>query len=242
MNYYLLGLYLGDGFISVDRVRVTDGSNYYKFSVICSDYNFDEVKSLIPRVFCDYHRTCKDGAYEYYSLCTKQQDFLLQFLPYGRRCGDKRIPQGLSREDFFELLSGLIDSDGTLDSESFNFLSTTIELIQGVASYLDKFGIEYTITHRVDKRGYKTVHCLRFSATTLNKMDLHLRVSYKQERLELLKKKSRGKLIKVSQDWIESNKEALEKLMPKSSFYKLCKGQKQGVRENIYEQIEGNLG
>lgn len=241
LNPYLIGLYLGDGFIAEDHTR-KDGSVYYKFSVICSEYNVEEIKSLVPRFFIDYHRECKDNAYHYYSVVTKHQDFCKEMIQYGRKCDEKVIPEGLCKEDFFELLSGLVDSDGTLDSESFNFLSTTENLVDGVIEYLKQFGIEYTKTVRYDKRGYKPVYCLRFSQSTVKKLGLHLRVVYKQDRLEALKKKSRGKVIQVSREWIDINSSLLESLMPKSSYYKLINGTVNHVRDNIYEQIERKLG
>ena len=231
---YFVGLWLGDGFLSLNMGK------YWKFGIVCSEFNYDEIYSIVkPTRVKEYQM--KNGKYKYFELFTGDKELTGYLLENcGSNARDKHLPGNVSREQFWELLSGLIDSDGTVDSKSYSMslLNSNKRIIDDVCSKLDEYDIGYSVSVRKSRKDiWADIYVVRFQNSDLCKMNLNLRVGYKKEAFEFLKEHSK-RFIEITDEQFQKNKEYLKSVLSRSTFYFFDTGKrKKRVTEEIYKHM-----
>ena len=232
MNYYFLGLYLGDGFIASDYYRIS-GSTYYKMGIVVNQWNKEEILNEMERPFTTKDRLTKDGKYTYCECFTKSQEFIKPFLEYGKNSKEKIFPkEELTEDQFWELASGLIDSDGSATIDNVRFYNTNKKLVEGMSDYLTKLGIKHSCNERQG-----CLYELVFSNEDINKTKLNLRTQYKRDRYEKLKQKSKGGYVEIDKDFVLKYEDQLKEIYSKSQMSRLKTGKVNKIRQSYYDTI-----
>lgn len=134
---YFMGLYLGDGSTAGEQVIITTNDNEI----------IDYIKNYCFKNDLDINKR-KLGYYLSSKEKTKNKNFLLNELKklnlFKRKSGEKFIPisyKTASREQRLQLLAGLIDSDGSLIKNNFDFISRSYTLAEDVAFLCRSLGL-----------------------------------------------------------------------------------------------------
>jgi phage terminase large subunit-like protein len=135
---YFLGVWLGDG--SKHRIAITTVDeeiiDYCKSIAIQYDLNFNKDEIT-------YHLTKGNVGHK-----GENVNHLLREFKKCNLINNKHIPFDYltsSKEDRYKLLAGLIDTDGTLDSKSFNFTNKNKQLSLDVVYLCRSLGLKATI-------------------------------------------------------------------------------------------------
>ena len=148
---YLCGFYLGDGWITKNKLK-----NGYRQSVVCfAQCNINEVNARFNRYFSETFLTeltlNRKGRW-YYRFHSAIADIFEQ-LCGSDRAKDKKIPNWIftqNEDNIRSFISGLIDSDGNIKRKGYCVGSSSKELICGLASLCDYIKI------RRNNVGYRT--------------------------------------------------------------------------------------
>lgn len=238
---YFEGLFIGDGFVNVHRIN-SDGTKYYKIGIIVNEYNVEEIKRCLGKYYIELEKDTKDSKYKYYSLKSSNQELAKYLIDnYGRISSEKKFPKDLSNEDFFELLSGMIDSDGFVDDYSCCFMNTNYSLCEHLSEELKLRGVKTSLYQTKKAKGtQKACWTVRIKSEDIQKLDVNLRVKYKQDRLNALKLKSVGGYTEINEEFLNTNLDSLKKLYSKSQISRLVRGTTKRIRTKYYNKILDN--
>jgi len=151
LNPYLLGVLLGDGCITKSGINITSGDIDYMNTVLKDyDYSFDN----------KYHFNFKGKS----RLFLKEE--LIRLDLFGKKSKTKFIPREFlynSIENRYSILSGLMDTDGTVDDRGhLSYTTISKQLANDVAFLIRSLGGVVTITNKIpfyrDKNGDK-IYC-----------------------------------------------------------------------------------
>ena len=141
LDPYVLGVLLGDGCI-IGKLQLSSADS----GII------DEINTRISG------KLTYKGGYDYNLIgCEKEKEFLIRYNLYGKSSKEKFIPEiykTLGIEARFELLKGLFDTDGCVDSRGHvSFTSVSEKLAKDVQYMARSLGANATLTR--NKAGYK---------------------------------------------------------------------------------------
>ncbi|MFW6311572.1 MAG: LAGLIDADG family homing endonuclease, partial [Nanoarchaeota archaeon] len=175
---YLMGLYLGDGYIDIKKNLA--GDTYGGFiSWVVSDEALDKVKSYIDFLGLGHSSSFKVGKNKIANVIKVfHSHFAFYIKDTFGTCKNKNIPDWVfktwNKQTIKYFIAGLIDSDGSKRSCSLVFSNTNINIINKLASLCAIVGIKTKIKNRYTK--YKGE---RYSFYELSLYDI-------QEKLPLL--------------------------------------------------------
>jgi len=157
---YLLGLLLGDGMISSGSIIISSADEEI----------LESVKSLV--LSNDLH-LIQHNEYDYsivkrqkQNTCPPSKNILIERLKemglYGKHSYDKFIPnnyKNASIDDRFNLIQGLMDTDGTVSKDMGrpSYSTTSKRLAEGVCEIIQSLGGICTITSRIPSYTYRGV-------------------------------------------------------------------------------------
>ena len=186
---YILGLWLGDGssnssVITVGKRDINDlidilNPQHNQFNkILLNEYN-ENVYSL--------RLTVEDG------VKTKSLSALLE---KANLKDNKHIPTDYllaSREQRLELLKGLIDSDGYIDSRgNANFYNTNIELVKQTKQLIESLG--YKVTFKTFIPNLKGVECKECGVLYFKPIEYVCKLAFKKNRIKLKQNVNDSKL------------------------------------------------
>ena len=181
---YILGLLIGDGSLSKQRIELTTADN-----PIVSEFT-SYVLDLGHSV--GIHNKAKTKAIGLYvNKNGLSHNILQQKLEsiglLGKKSGDKFIPknyQTSSKENRLELLAGLIDTDGYRDvNGSYEYTTKSLQLSEDVAFVARSLGFSVTISDKfVADELYYRLYMFN------NKIEIPSRLSRKQQKVRNIKK------------------------------------------------------
>jgi len=181
---YILGLLIGDGSLSKQRIELTTADN-----PIVSEFT-SYVLDLGHSV--GLHNKAKTKAIGLYvNKNGLSHNILQQKLEsiglLGKKSGDKFIPknyQTSSKENRLELLAGLIDTDGYRDvNGSYEYSTKSLQLSEDVAFVARSLGFSVTISDKfVADQLYYRLYMFN------NKIEIPSRLSRKQQKVRNIKK------------------------------------------------------
>ena len=181
---YILGLLIGDGSLSKQRIELTTADN-----PIVSEFT-SYVLELGHSV--GLHKKAKNKAIGLYvNKNGLSHNILQQKLEsiglLGKKSGDKFIPknyQTSSKENRLELLAGLIDTDGYRDvNGSYEYSTKSLQLSEDVAFVARSLGFSVTISDKfVADELYYRLYMFN------NKIEIPSRLSRKQQKVRNIKK------------------------------------------------------
>lgn len=189
-KYYVLGLYLGDGCVTVKRVN-KDGSVYYRAVFIVKDSVSELFRRWLTSNGINHRiaREIREKRREGYihEIMSDNQRFCKWLV---KECGmlkDKHLPDysKWTPEQKADFLSGYLDSDGSVDKESVYLFSTKKQIIEGLVEMADSYGVEFSSV-REYKTSFTTVYRARFKNSTLRKSFLNPRVDYKKNNFDTI--------------------------------------------------------
>lgn len=210
MLYYYLGLYLGDGSCRKGHLR-SDGTYYMRVTFVCKEPHYKDIENWFKQF--SYHQS--KGKVEYRCYSTSNKDVIKQLID---NCGDsynKHLPENMTDDQKWDLLSGFIDSDGCIDRDKIRFYNTNRDLIDQLEECLTSLDIGWTECVQSTKN--KTCWAIQINAEDLPRTDFRLKIDYKLERYNLLKNRSKGRKILVGETWFLTN------------YRELCKRLKEGT-------------
>jgi len=177
---YVLGLWLGDGAAAGPNITVGHRDVEHIVKVLQNNSQFD--KLLIKKYPYNPSYTLTPSVQK--GVRSKSLSFLLR---EQNLINNKHIPENYfnsSREQKIELLKGLMDSDGFIDSRGFaDFSNTNKTLAYGVYRLLYELGYKATITSRFGKfegETHKEVFIVRFKPR-----EYVVTIPFKKERIKL---------------------------------------------------------
>ena len=136
------------------------------------------------------------------------------------------------------MLAGLIDSDGTVSRDNLSFLNTNLNLIQGVAQWLDILDIKYYISTRKSTNSrWKDLKVLTIRAESIKDVKINLRVAYKKEQLKLLQAKAIGGYTNIDSDFVLKYESELRELYSRAQFSRLKSGKCTRIRTEYYKKL-----
>lgn len=181
---YILGLLIGDGSLSKQRIELTTADN-----PIGSEFT-SYVLELGHSV--GLHKKAKNKAIGLYvNKNGLSHNILQQKLEsiglLGKKSGDKFIPKNYqisSKENRLELLAGLIDTDGYRDvNGSYEYSTKSLQLSEDVAFIARSLGFSVTISDKfVADELYYRLYMFN------NKIEIPSRLSRKQQKVRNIKK------------------------------------------------------
>ncbi len=187
---YDLGVWLGDGsYTTTHLVRI-------------SSPNEEIIKSLSEKYlsYCNkVNANCKDYSFSKKSNLANQ---LRRLGLYNKRSGEKFIPREYlvaSIKDRWELLAGLIDTDGYMTwNKSIEYSTKSEQLAKDIQYLVHSLGGRVTLKRRdfVLKTGIKT-HIYRFNIQFTNHNKLPLKCTHKKKGKKNRKARGDAKRIKI---------------------------------------------
>ena len=115
------------------------------------------------------------------------------------------------------MLSGLLDTDGSVDKDIVRLFNTNLTIADGITEYLDDLEVGYSrIT--LSKGKNKPLEVIAIKAEDLPRSRFDLQIGYKRERYLKLKDRSRGRRIELGEFWFMENRSLLKRLFPKTTI------------------------
>lgn len=184
---YILGLWLGDG--ASDNGSITVGDR--DLPEICKllEHNIQFDKTIIKKY--------GSAATTVTITCTEKRrsKSLRSLLKENTLYRNKHIPQSYlqgSRKQRLELLCGLIDSDGYIDSRGYaNFYNTNLQLIQQVKCLIESLGYKVTYKEFIPK--LKGIECTLCGVLAFKPRELVCKLSFKTKRIKLERQENNSK-------------------------------------------------
>lgn len=136
LHPYVMGVLLGDGGFTQTSVGVSFPDDFIR----------EKVERLLPDGDCLSHRDEYDYRIKRKQRNNQQSDtkqILQRYYLDGCGSSDKFIPYGYllaSKEDRYELLAGLLDTDGCINGSTIEFDSTSRELASNVVELVHSLG------------------------------------------------------------------------------------------------------
>ena len=143
---YVLGALIGDGCFRLSGRRV---------SISTPD---TEIIDRIKELGYDVYQTSSQKAIEYFIRGDELFDALSEYGLVGKLSYDKFIPEDYlyaSIEDRFELLHGLLDTDGSCSGSTIEFSTSSDKLAEQVAFLIRSLGYVCKVKSRITKFTYK---------------------------------------------------------------------------------------
>lgn len=248
--YYLLGLYLGDGSITKKHVR-SDGSIYYKFNIVCLNKEMEELIVTELRNI-DEPFNIGEEIYEserigkYKVLSSNSQKICNYLISYVGDSYNKHIPIFMNEEQKWSVLSGLIDSDGSVSGSRVKYQTTDENLQIGFVRLLEELNIRYRIRKDQPKWvGSKEVWTIFIQTQDVNKLKLNLLIDYKRDNLKSYQENPRhGGYVEIDKGFYLEHFDELKELLPARTFCRLKAhyrdNEKLQIRSKVYDTINAN--
>lgn len=141
---YIIGLYLGDGYIPLNK-----GKTISNLTIIVEEPNLVEIVKFLNGLGINnsHSRYPKKDYYRLTINSSKVANFIND--EFGRTKG-KRISDlvytHFSKESMIELLSGMLDSDGSFSENKLYFKNTSLNLISGFALISHILGVDTVVS------------------------------------------------------------------------------------------------
>lgn len=167
LDPYFLGVILGDGSVLFKRVNVTTPdeeivNEIYKQKNL---FNLDVRKETKPNNIASTYHFIRKKENQKYGYPNKLRDCLDELGIMGHNSGEKFIPHNYlfsSKNQRLKLLAGLLDTDGYLGNNTFEYVSKSEQLANdilflsrslGFAAYLSEKIVNNTIYYRLSISG-----------------------------------------------------------------------------------------
>lgn len=146
---YILGLLIGDGYLNKNRIEVTTADeeiknelvNYAMTIGMGISEHFKKENKAVGYYFTSYGK---------HNSVLRNKLELLKLL--GTKSGNKFIPQEYktaSVKDRFELIAGLIDTDGNLSDKNYEYCSKSKQLAEDMAFLCRSVGLTASFSERI---------------------------------------------------------------------------------------------
>jgi hypothetical protein len=176
---YILGFWLGDGTTDTGTITVGDRDLPEIINLLNESVQFDQITCKRYKQQSTFvNITCSEK---------KRSKSLISILKENNLHKNKHIPEiyfQSSREQRLELLKGLMDSDGYIDSRGYaNFYNTNLELVKQVRELVESLGYKVTDKKFIPK--LNGVECSECGIVIFKPRELVCKLSFKTKRIKV---------------------------------------------------------